>query len=216
MFLCRLVAFVALLSFLHPVVSAQAPTRGDVYMVSFFKATPGQGSALANRLQQQNPGEPTRTFLLANAQGADWDFALIQHFGRAATVTASSARPSTPNPNPVQASHSDSFVSGPPWEAFSEMMGTSGVYVVGTYTSVPGARSELLRVLRYAKPSPNANRVVFEHIDGETWTDLTVERFTSWQDYAAARTAAPVQGQWWNDIRQRAESHEETLAERAR
>jgi hypothetical protein len=200
--------------------AAQTPSR-EVYVVSFFKAAPGQAAALLKTLQQRDPKNPTagNRLLLRHAQGSDWDYATIQHVGATATVSVppqpdAGAKP----PQPTQAWHTDTYVAGPPWAEFSKQMGigtAGGVYVVGVHRPVPGHRPQLLDSLN--APDANAKvqtgRVVLEHIDG-AFNIVTIERYASWPDFAADMVANPSGGQGWNDVRQHSAFHEDTLAER--
>jgi hypothetical protein len=152
--------------------STPAPT--DVYVVSFFKAAPGQAAVLLKTLQEQDPKNPmaSHVLLLRHAQGSDWDYATIQHVGATATVRItrppdSGAKP----PQPTQAWHTDTYVAGPSWDEFSKQMGinaTGGVYVVGVHRPVPGHRRQLLESLTQpgAKATVTTGRVLLEHIDG--------------------------------------------------
>jgi hypothetical protein len=65
-----------------------AANRTDVYLISFFKAAPGQTAALLKTVQQQDPKDPMagHVLVLRHAQGADWDYAVVQHVGATATV----------------------------------------------------------------------------------------------------------------------------------
>ena len=212
----RLVAALLFLLAVSPAVSAQKP-GAEVYIVSFFKATPGQGAALGKSLQQ-DPNQGTQRFLLANTQGADWDYALIQHLGPTVTLSVPPAQPpprsDTPGATSIRARRADAFVSGPSWAAFAEMMGTAGVYVLGIYQAVPGQARELVRVLHYPGPSPN--QVLLEHIDGEAGTALTIQRFNTWDDYAKQMGSQPALGPRWSELREYAASHTETLAQQLR
>jgi hypothetical protein len=198
-----------------------APT--DVYLVSFFKAAPGQATALLTTLQQQDPKNPMagHSLLLRHAQGSDWDYAVVQHVGATATVRV--APPPDANakpPQPTQAWHTDTYVAGPSWDEFSKQMGmtaSGGVYVVSVHRPVPAHRRQLLDSL--TAPDANAKvatgRVLLEHIDGAI-NILTIDRFNSWQDFSADMTANPTGSKGWLDVRQHSAYHEDTLAERVR
>ena len=200
---------------------AAPPT--DVYLISFFKAAPGQSEALLKTLQQQDPKNPMagHALLLRHAQGSDWDYAVVQHVGATATVRVppppdAAAKP----PQPTQAWHTDTYVAGPSWAEFSKQMGvdaTGGVYIVGIHRPVPGHRRQLLDSLN--QPGANAKvptgSLVLEHIDGAI-NILTLERFNSWQDFATDMAANPSGSTGWTDVRQHSAYHEDTLAERVR
>lgn len=202
--------------------SAANPT--DVYLVSFFKAAPGQAAALLKTVQEQDPKDPMagHVLVLRHAQGSDWDFATIQHVGATATVRVrpqpdAGAKP----PQPTQAWHTDTYVAGPAWDVFAKQMGVTGtdggVYVVGVHRPVPGHRRQLLDSLNQADPSAKVTtgRVTLEHIDGAI-NILTLERFNSWQDFATDMTTNPTGNKGWVDVRQHSAFHEDTIAERVR
>ena len=200
-----------------------SPAPTDVYVVSFFKAAPGQDAALLKTLQEQDPKNPMagHVLVLRHAQGSDWDFATIQHVGATATVRITPRPdPKAKPPQPTQAWHTDTYVAGPSWDEFSKQMGltaTGGVYVVGLHRPVPGHRPQLLDSL--TRPDANAKvqtgRVLLEHIDGAI-NILTVERYTSWQDFAADMAANPSGNAGWSEVREHSAYHEDTLAERVR
>ena len=204
---------------------AQTPTPAptDVYLLSFFKAAPGQAASLLKTLQQQDPKNPmaSHVLVLRHAQGSDWDYATIQHVGATATVRiAPPPDPAAKPPQPTQAWHTDTYVGGPSWDEFSKQMGisaTGGVYVLGVHRPVPGHRRQLLESL--TQPDANAKvttgRVLLEHIDGAV-NIVTIERYNSWQDFATDMAANPTGGEGWNDVRQHSAYHDDTIVERVR
>jgi hypothetical protein len=212
----------------QPTASGQG---SDVYHVMFVKAAPGQAAALATALRTQNVngGVPDHKLILRHAEGADWDYLVVQHIGTTASVTTASAPIVPPpagqpanTPNTVVQWHNDTFVAGPPWEQFARLMATaaepSGVYVVGVHRAVPGHGNQLLTLLNESDPNAKVkvDHLTMRHIDGSAWGFLSIDRFNSWQDFAADHTATPSGGQEWQDVRQHSAFHEDTLAERIR
>ena len=204
-----------------------APTLSDVYHVMFVKAVPGQAATILPGLQRQNAigGVPDHKLMLRHAEGDDWDYVLIQHLGPSVTLTTKSAPVAQPAAKePTMAGtverHSDSYVAGPSWELFSKSMDINadptGVYVVGVLRAVPGHTAQLRAALD--QPDPNAkvpvSHVTLQHIEGDDWNFLSIDRFNSWQDFAANRVANPTGGKGWLDIRQHVASHRDTIAER--
>jgi hypothetical protein len=203
----------------------QAPASGsEVYHVHFAKAAAGQAAALGKALMEPDPASkmPTHFIVLRHQEGDDWDYAVVQHMGTSAAVTAAA-----PAPNPARdlyAWHNDTFVAGPPWADFTRQMGIGGagtataVYVVGVHRAVPGHRDQLLKLLSAptpatAKVQPGA--VLLAHLEGSDWTFMTVSRYNSWQDFATERAqATPSDPGGWADIRQHSAFHRDTIADR--
>jgi hypothetical protein len=190
--------------------------------VHFTKAVPGQADALGKFLAQpdQNAPMPTHFIVLRHQEGDDWDYCVIQHVGKEATV---SAAPTPPNPGTaMRAWHTDTFVSGPAWGEFSKAMGldggaggtTSAVYIVGVHRAVGGHRDQLEKALN----APAASKVqtgaaLLQHLEGGDFQFLTITRYNSWQDLGTDRASA-VAGTGWNDIRQHSAMHHDTITDR--
>lgn len=199
-----------------------APT--DVYNVMFVKAAPGQAGALAKQLQQQDPKDPMAShyLLLRHQEGADWDYCLISHAGPKGSVEITPPPPGAEPP--TRAWHDDTFVSGPSWPEFQRLMGLTGdqsgnaVYVVGVHRAVPGHREQLVQAL--SRPAPSSkialNSLTMTHLEGGSWQLLTIDRYNSWQDLGADRTANAAGGEGWLDIRQHSAYHTDTIADRVR
>jgi hypothetical protein len=199
----------------------------DVYHVHFTKAAPGQAAALGKALMQPDTTAPMpdHFVVLRHQEGDDWDYAVIQHLGPKAEVTAG---PAAPNPSrDLRVWHTDTFASGPSWAEFTRQMGiggsgtTSAVYTVGVHRPVPGHRDQLEKALN--QPASTTSKiqtgdVVLQHLEGSEWTFMTITRHNSWQDFAAGRVeaaaaAAPTPG-GWSDIRQHSAFHRDTIADR--
>jgi hypothetical protein len=205
--------------------AAAAAARTDIYHVHFTKAVPGQAAALGKALAvpDQTAPMPDHFVVLRHQEGDDWDYAVIQHVGQKATFDAAAARP---NPaRDMRAWHNDTFVSGPSWADFSRAMGldqaTAGggmVYALATHRAVPGHRDQLEKAL--SQPAPGSSKiqtgnVFMQHLEGGDWTFLTITRYNSWQDFAADRASAdPSAAGGWSDIRQHADFHRDTIADR--
>ena len=117
------------------------PPRGsDVYIVSFQSHTRA-ADALAKQLNTGPQGsDGGHVLLLAHAQGADWDYCVIQHSGHGAVRPYPWRR--APSRASAGAPHRHVW-SGPSWEEFSKQMAVnaaSGVVVLGI-TAVPGHRA---------------------------------------------------------------------------
>jgi hypothetical protein len=206
--------------------SAQ-PARSDVYHLHFAKAVPGKAADLANTLKTQDPKAPMKghLLLLQHQDGADWDYAVVEHLGTKATVEAPpSPAPATP---PVSQWHTDSFVSGPSWANFAKAMGLDqagsskgSVYVVSVYRAVPGHREQLDKVLG-DPPGPGdkiAGTVVLQHLEGGPWQFAAITRYSSWADFAASESNSVTQSSkgsgGWFQIREHSSYHDDTLAVR--
>ena len=210
-------------------VSAQTPPapagETDLYHVHFTKAAPGQAAALGKVLLQPDPNTPMpdHFIVLRHQEGDDWDYAVIQHLGPKAQLSA--AAPAPPDSErDLRAWHNDTFASGPSWAEFTKQMGiggssTGGVYTIGVQRPVPGHRDQLMAALT-APPAAGAKQtgdVLLQHVEGGDWTFLTITRHNSWQDFAADRAAAasaPGTAGGWADIRQHSAFHRDTIADR--
>lgn len=208
--------------------AAQPPASGqpDVYHIQFIKAVPGQGAALAAALLQRDPQRPMpdHFIVLRHQQGDDWDFCIVEHMGASAAVDAK------PSPAPpaaaVSAWHADSFVAGPPWAEFVKSMGLgdassrsgSSVYAVGVFRAAPGRRDDLGKQLRNPEPSKvPVSRVVLQHLEGGAWQFVTLDRWNSWEDFAADQAGTPAtvsESDSWSRMRQLSTFHQDTLADR--
>jgi hypothetical protein len=168
---------------------------------------------------------PEHFVVLRHQEGDDWDYVVIQHLGAKAEVTAT-APPPTDAQRALTAWHTDTFVSGPSWGAFTKEMGigasgsaSSKVYIVGVHRSVPGHREQLLKSLSAPGPASKieTGNVLLQHLEGSDWTFATITRYNSWQDVAADRVAAASAGDaagGWADIRQHSAFHRDTIADR--
>jgi hypothetical protein len=203
------------------------PAAGtDVYHVHFAKAAPGQAEALGKSLMvpDKSASMPEHFVVLRHQEGDDWDYAVIQHLGPKAEVSATTPPP----PDAVRALsawHNDTFVSGPSWSQFTKEMGigdsaASGmVYILGVHRPVPGHREQLLKSLNApggASKVPTGN-VLLQHLEGSDWTFATITRYNSWQDLGSDRMAAASAGDaagGWADIRQHSAFHRDTVADR--
>ncbi|MEO8597609.1 MAG: hypothetical protein ABI759_30095 [Candidatus Solibacter sp.] len=198
--------------------------RSDVYHLHFAKAVPGKAADLAKELKTQDPKAPMKGHLmvLQHQDGADWDYAVLEHLGTKATVEVA---PSAPAPPPVSQWHTDTFVSGPPWAAFAKAMGldqagsTKGsVYVLSVYRAVAGHRSELDKVLSEPPAAGDkiAGTVVLQHLEGGPWQFASVTRYASWADFAASESNSVAQSSkgsgGWFQIREHSAYHDDTLA----
>jgi hypothetical protein len=199
-----------------------APASTDVYHVLFTKAAPGQATALAKQLQEQDPKDPMAShyLLLRHQSGDDWDYCVIQHLGAKASVDLTNANP---NPPPTMSWHTDTFVSGPSWGEFTRAMlpaagdakNPSPVYVVAVHRSAPGRRTQLDEVLRQPPSDPKVpiSSLVLTHLEGGPWQFLTIDRYSSWQDFATDR-AATLNDEGWLKVREHSVFHHDTIADR--
>jgi hypothetical protein len=215
------------LLFVLPLASRAQPAapaaQTDVYHVMFVKATPGQAATLAEDLKPQDSDDPLAShfLLLRHVEGDDWDYCLIQHLGTETTVEAGPVPP-TPAGPPARAWHDDTVVQGPAWAEFSRAMGfTDGpagsVYVVGVHRAVPGHRDQLLEALEQSDPESKVKgRVTFAHIEGAQWQLFSLDRYDSWPDFAADRTANAGITEGWVEVREHSAFHRDTLTERVR
>ncbi len=190
----------------------------DVYHVMFVKALPGQAANLAKQLQQQDPKDPMagHFLMLRHQEGDDWDYCLIQHVGKQATVAVTPPPPASDTP--TQAWHNDAFVAGPSWAELSKLMAgsPSSVYVVGVHRAAPGRRVQLQELLDRRDPAAKVpiSHATLVHLEGGPWQFLTLDRYNSWQDMAAARAAVAAGDQGWFEVRQNSAAHWDTIADR--
>jgi hypothetical protein len=198
----------------------------DVYHVHFTKAAPGQAAELGKALVVPDPKAAMKDHfvVLRHQEGDDWDYVVIQHLGKTATVTA---EPGAPTPGrDLRAWHSDTFVSGPSWTEFAREMGIGGatnaagaIYTVGVQRAVPGHRDQLLKALSQPAASKvQSGNVMLQHLEGGEWSFLTLTRHNSWQDFATERAdamaAAGSGAGGWSGIRQHSDFHRDTIADR--
>lgn len=210
-----------------PQNTAAPAAATDVYHVHFAKAAPGQAAALGASLMvpDKTSPMPEHFIVLRHQEGDDWDYAVIQHMGAKAEVTATAPPPSDAV-RALSAWHSDTFVSGPSWGEFSKEMSIGGsagaaslVYIVGLHRPVPGHREQLLKSLS-APGAPGkiqTGSVLLQHLEGGEWTFATITRYNSWQDVATDRIAAAAAADaagGWADIRQHSAFHRDTIADR--
>lgn len=207
-------------------IGAQAQTapalRPDVYHVMFTKAVPGSAAALAKELVTPDPKAPMpgHFVVLRHQQGDDWDYCVIEHLGTTTTVDAAPAGPSAVRS--LTAWHADTFVAGPTWAEFAKAMAIDGggkagaVYSVAVWQALAGQREKLEAEL--SRPDPAAKiqtgSVMLQHLEGGAWTFLAIERYNSWQDFAASQADPGTRGDGWGVVRQYASFHRDTLADR--
>jgi len=207
---------------------AQGAAAGatDIYHVHFTKAAPAHGSALGEALKKPDASTPMpeHFIVLRHQQGDDWDYCVVQHLGPKATIDVGRTPPG--GGRDLRAWHNDTFVAGPSWPEFVKAMGlgesanasAGSIYVVATWREAPGQRAELEKLLREPQPSKvPVGRVVLQHMEGAGWNFLAIDRYNSWQDFAAdqAESTPPGAGQdTWSTIRQHSTSHHDTLADR--
>lgn len=206
---------------------AGAPPLTDVYHVHFAKAAPGQAIPLGQDLQKQDADAPMKGHMavLRHLEGADWDYCVIEHLGATATVKIG---PPPPTSAPaLGAWHEDTFVAGPSWAIVSQALGLTNaaqtinsLYVVAVLRPVPGHRAQLEHLLGTPAASkvPVAH-VQFAHLEGGPWTFLSVDRYNSWQDFAADRAATTLPAgtgstDGWAENREHVAFHTDTLANR--
>ncbi len=211
----------------QPAASAQTAARTDVYHILFAKAALGKAAALADAVRKQGPDAsmPGHYVVLRHQGGDAWDFVLIEHMGKQASVVAA-GNPAAPGVRDLMEWHEDTYVNGPPWEQFASQMGigsgasktSDSVYVVSVYRAAPGHRDQLESLLSAPSEDAPAGTVLLQHLDGGAWTYLGIDRHNSWQDYAASETKSrPTllkgQGDWFK-IRDHASYHTDTIADR--
>ena len=233
-YVCTLLLCLALVLPISMALNAQpqaAPpaARTDIYHVHFNKAAIGQAAALAEQLKTQGPNAPMpgHFIVLRHQEGDDWDYCVIEHLGTKATVQPTPG-PANPAAGGLSAWHNDTFVSGPSWAEFSKAMGiaagdkTGGsVYTVAVWRAAPGHRDQLEKALSQP-PDPaskvSVSQVMLQHLEGGPWQFLAINRYNSWQDFAADQTAnAPATGSGtdtWSEVRAHSSYHHDTLADR--
>jgi hypothetical protein len=205
-------------------VSAQT-ARTDVYHVHFAKATLGKAVEEADYLKQPDPNAtmPGHYIVLRHQEGEDWDYAVIEHLGTSATIKATGT-PAPAGARDLNAWHTDTFVNGPAWAEFAKAMGlddpsksAGSVYVLSVFRAAPGHRDELEKSL--SNPSRAvAGRVLMQHLEGGPWQYIRIDRYSSWQDFAAdektsvADTFKPDGG--WLALRNQSSYHNDTIADR--
>ena len=210
---------VLVLSALGSAISAQAQTapavRSDVYHVMFTKAIPGSAAALAKVLETPDPNAPMpgHFIVLRHQQGDDWDYCVIEHLG---TKTSVDAAPAGPNPaRDLTAWHADTFVAGPPWAEFAKATSIGGggkagaVYSVSVWQAAAGQREKLEAELSRPDPASKipVGTVILQHLEGGAWTFLAIERYNSWQDFAASQADPGSRADGWSVVRQYATFH---------
>lgn len=211
-----------------------APTPGqrtDLYHVLFAKAALGKGAAEGDFLKKPNSSAPMpeHRLVLRHQAGEDWDYVVIEHLGPKTSLEAAG----TPVPAAARdlgAWHTDSFVNGPAWPEFARAMGidegsatktADSVYVVSVYRAAPGHRDELEKMLAQLPAGPGdtgTGNVLMQHIEGGPWTYLTIERYSSWEDYAKGEknsiaAMSKNQGPWFA-LRDHATFHNDTVTDR--
>jgi len=82
-----------------------------------------------------------------------------------------------------------------------------------------GRRIEVFPLTRRWSPATiiETGTVLLQHLEGGDWTFVTITRYNSWQDFAAARAAAAADtgaAGGWADIRQHSDMHRDTIADR--
>jgi hypothetical protein len=207
---------------------AQATARTDVYHVHFAKAALGKGAEEGDYLKKQDPNAPMagHYIVLRHQSGEDWDYAVIEHLGTKANVSAA-GNPPPAAARDLNAWHGDTFVNGPAWPEFAKAMGlddpaksAGSAYVVSVFRAAPGHRDELEKSL--AQPPGTgetvAGNVLMQHLEGGPWHFLTLTRYNSWQDFASnqktsvAGTLKPDGG--WLGVRNHSTYHNDTLTDR--
>ena len=209
--------------------TAAPAARTDLYHVNFSRGAVGKAAEQAENLKKQAPDAPMpgHFIVLRHLDGDDWDYCTIEHLGTKATVSA--ARPAMPAAQSgVGDWHTDTFVSGPSWAAFSKELGlddasksTASAYVVSVYRPAAGQREGLDKFL--TEPPDRAvdtssGNVVLQHLDGAAWTFLAVARYNSWNDFAKNEVNS-IAGMsksdaGWFKLRSHVSYHSDTLCDR--
>ncbi len=198
--------------------NAQA-TNTDVYHVHFEKAALGQAKALENSLKMQDPKAPMpgHYVLLRHQDGDDWDYLVIEHLGKKYTIDPANFAPQQPNVRAISSWHADTITSGPSWEVFAKELGlgdakSAGPVIVATWRGAPGKRADLEKSL--SAPNTNAKiqvgHTMLTHMEGGPWSFLTIDRYNSWQDYAADE-AANENSEAWYEVRNSGAWHHDTI-----
>jgi len=164
---------------------------------------------------------PGHYLVLRHQDGDDWDFAVIEHLGKKFTIDPAEYSPPPAGTPATGAWHTDTFVIGPNWDTFVKEMrlndaGKAGsVYVVATWRAAPGQRQELDKLLSShdATSKVPTGNVTMMHIEGGPWMFFTLDRFNSWQDYAANQAATQDSPEWY-EIRNYGAWHHDTITTR--
>lgn len=208
--------------------AVQPSARTDIYHVHFAKAALGKGAEEGDFLRQPDPNSPMKGhyIVLRHQDGAEWDYAVIEHLGTTATVKAT-GNPPPPNARDLSAWHADTFVNGPAWPDFAKAMGLddptkskASVYVLGVFRAAPGHRDDLEKALSQPPGQADAvaGNVLMQHLEGGPWNFLTLTRYNSWQDFATsektsvAETLKPDGG--WLAVRNHSTYHNDTITDR--
>ena len=217
-----------------PSSAAQPPIPAawsQIYHVHFTQAAPGKVAELEKFMATPDPGAamPGHVLLLRHREGSPWDFVAIDHIGPKATVESGRPGPA----RELRAWHEDTFVQGPPWDVFAKAMGidaqsgagAANVYVVSIYRGAPGHRAQLDETLQKVQASaakPDRG-VILQHAEGGAWDSLVINRYDSWQEFAAdqsdpageqrERRAGLMRGARL-EMREHQASHDDTIAVR--
>lgn len=221
----RLALIVGSVALLGAVANAQEarPANTDIYHIHFAKAALGQTKALENDLKMQDPKAPMpgHILVLRHQEGDDWDYAVIEHLGKKYTIDPTTmAPPSTATPA-LGDWHTDTFASGPSWDVFEKEMGITdaakagSVYVVATWRAAPGHRQDMEKAMnaRDANSKVQTGNVTLRHLEGGPWNIFTMERYNSWQDFAADEAATQDSAAWY-EIRKSGAWHHDTITTR--
>lgn len=196
----------------------------DVYHVHFNKAALGKAAELGQRLSAGDPKAPMpgHFIVLRHQDGDDWDYCVIEHLGKTATVDTTPSS-MTAVMRDQSAWHNDTFVSGPSWAEFTKALGIdpsavgksrSSVYIVSVYRAAPGHRDQVEQMFKTNAPAkvPIGN-VLLQHLEGGPWNFMTVAHYNSWQDLATDRSD-PSNATGWNQTREHVAFHHDTIADR--
>ena len=63
--------------------------------------------------------------------------------------------------------------------------------------------------------SKAAGGLLLVHVQGGAWTFMTLDRYSSWQDFGAER-ANVASGKGWLEVREHSSFHTDTIADRVR
>jgi hypothetical protein len=208
---------------------AQPPARTDVYHVHITTAALGKSIQLADFLKKPDPtaAMPEHFVVLRHQYGDSWDYVVIQHVGSKATVEAA-GNPPPAAARDASASHTDTFVNGPPWPEFVRAMGLgdqagktrNSVYVVSLYRAAAGRRDQLEKELSNppAAGQTVSGSVLLQHLEGAAWNYLSILRYNSWDDLATNEKNGMAdlqknQGGWFT-LREHTAFHTDTLTDR--
>jgi hypothetical protein len=197
---CRSFSIAGLVLLAVPAVQAQTPATGakrpvpvgfsQIYHVNFVQAAPGKLGELQKIMTAPAPGATSseHVLFLRHREGSPWDFVTIEHIGDKATVETGWPGPA----RELRAWHEDTFVAGPPWDVFAKAMGIDGkqgegVYVVSMYRGAAGHRAQLDDTLQkvLASAAKPDRGVLLQHVEGGNWDSLVINRYDSWQEFAA-------------------------------